>query len=143
MPPVPPWVERGGETRPPEACTHGPDGAVPCPPSHPARRGFRPRDLLQSVHRAVGFVVVSWVIGVVGFRWAAGMSWLDAAENASLILSGMGPVASPPGQGAKVFMSVYSMFAGLFFIVIIAAVVDKLLAHPREARAAGLNPVWA
>lgn len=125
--------------RPPPGC----DETDPTPPHRHKRRGFRPRDLLQSIHRAVGFVAVSWVIGMVGFRWFAGMSWVDAAENASLILSGMGPVASPSGQGAKVFMSAYSMFAGLFFIVIIAAVVDKLLAHPREARAAGLlNPGW-
>jgi hypothetical protein len=44
------------------------------------------------------------------------LNWIDAFLNASMILSGMGPVDRMVGFGAKLFASFYALFSGLVFI---------------------------
>ena len=41
---------------------------------------------------AVLLVLVALFIGVAGYHYAGGLGWTDALLNASMILSGMGPV---------------------------------------------------
>ncbi len=57
-------------------------------------------------------------IGMAGYHWLAGLNWVDALLNASMILGGMGPVNPLTNTGAKVFASVYALFSGLVFIAI-------------------------
>ena len=57
-------------------------------------------------------------IGIAGYHWLAGLHWVDALLNASMILGGMGPVNPLTNTGAKVFASVYALFSGLVFIAI-------------------------
>ncbi|NJO25597.1 MAG: hypothetical protein HC867_07320, partial [Bacteroidia bacterium] len=38
------------------------------------------------------------MIGVTGYHYTTGMNWLDALHNASMILSGMGPVIDRPTE---------------------------------------------
>ena len=59
---------------------------------------------------------VSLGVGVLGYRYAAGLSWIDALLNASMILTGMGPVSRLDSTGAKLFASGYALFAGVVFI---------------------------
>ena len=69
--------------------------------------------------------------GVLGYRYFAGLPWIDALLNASMILGGMGPVDPLPSDAAKIFASLYALFAGLAFIgvasVIVAPFVHRLL----------------
>ena len=40
-----------------------------------------------------GFLIVATLFsGVAGYHWIAGLAWVDALLNASMILGGMGPV---------------------------------------------------
>ena len=59
---------------------------------------------------AIGLVLVglSLVVGIVGYRHLFGLSWIDAFVNASMILSGMGPLTSPQTFGAKLFAGLYA-----------------------------------
>ncbi len=57
-------------------------------------------------------------IGIAGYHWLAGLNWVDALLNASMILGGMGPVNPLTNTAAKVFASVYALFSGLVFIAI-------------------------
>ena len=70
-------------------------------------------------------------IGTAGYTWIAGLSWLDAFLNASMILSGMGPVDRMTTDGAKLFAALYALFSGLVFIgvagVLVAPWVHRLL----------------
>ena len=70
-------------------------------------------------------------IGMAGYHWLAGLGWVDALLNASMILGGMGPVNPLTNTGAKVFASVYALFSGLVFIAIMgilfAPMVHRLL----------------
>ena len=59
-----------------------------------------------------GFLVIALGIGVLGYRWIAGLGWIDALLNASMILSGMGPVNEMPTDGANNIQPVIARSAG-------------------------------
>ena len=69
---------------------------------------------------------IALLIGISGYHWIAGQSWVDALLNASMILGGMGPVDPLTSDGAKVFASVYALFSGLIFIGIMGIVLSPL-----------------
>src|SRR5262245_2370993 len=75
-----------------------------------------------------GLVVASLAIGMIGYRSLMGMSWVDAFVNASMILSGMGPLADPQTSGAKLFAGVYALFTGLA-VLAIAGIVFAPVVH--------------
>lgn len=62
----------------------------------------------------------SLALGVLGYHALAGLSWLDALVNASMILTGMGPVNEMTTVGAKLFASFYALFSGVAFLTIVA-----------------------
>ena len=59
---------------------------------------------------------LSLMIGVLGYKFLAPMSWIDALHNASMILSGMGPVVTIQTTIGKLFSSFYALFSGVVFI---------------------------
>lgn len=70
----------------------------------------------------IGLVVVCLGIGMCGYHAFEGMGWTDAFVNASMILSGMGPVSELKTNGGKIFAGCYALFSGLAFIVLIGVV---------------------
>ena len=70
------------------------------------------------------------LIGIAGYHFTAGIAWLDSLHNASMILSGMGPVVEIKTEGGKWFSSLYALFSGVVFItnigVILAPAVHRL-----------------
>lgn len=72
--------------------------------------------VVRHVVYAVCAVTVALGIGVAGYHYLDGLGWIDALVNASMILGGMGPVDPLRSDAAKVFASLYAMFAGLVFI---------------------------
>ncbi|MEY2541323.1 MAG: hypothetical protein QOI22_925 [Verrucomicrobiota bacterium] len=62
-------------------------------------------------------------IGVVGYHSLAKLSWIDSLLNASMILSGMGPVDPLHSSVAKIFASCYALFSGLAFVGIASLIV--------------------
>ena len=74
------------------------------------------------------FVVlcVALSIGVVGYHAVAGLSWIDSVLNASMILTGMGPVASMTTTASKLFASCYALFSGVVFLSSIGLVLAPL-----------------
>lgn len=61
-------------------------------------------------------------LGMFGYHHFEIMSWTDAFLNASMILSGMGPVSTLQTQGGKIFAGAYALFSGTLFLVTIAIV---------------------
>ncbi len=76
---------------------------------------------------AVGMVVIGVGIGVLGYHHYAGFTWMDSLLNASMILTGMGPVGQLPNDGAKLFASLYALFSGLVFISVMALLLSPLM----------------
>jgi hypothetical protein len=72
----------------------------------------------------VGLVLISlsMFFGMCGYHFLEGLSWLDAFLNASMILSGMGPVDPLHTTAGKLFAGFYALFSGLAFIAIIALI---------------------
>jgi len=67
--------------------------------------------------RFAGFLIaVSLAIGMAGYHWIAKLSWIDSLLNASMILTGMGPVSPLYSVGAKLFASGYALFSGVAFL---------------------------
>jgi hypothetical protein len=99
-------------------------------------------DPLLSRHRFVlrvlGFVFLASVLvsvalglGVLGYHYLGGLSWIDALVNASMILGGMGPVDPIVNDAGKLFASAYALFSGLLFVgaasLVIAPFVHRIM----------------
>lgn len=69
-----------------------------------------------------GFLIMGFClfIGVLGYKLTIpDLDWYDSLLNASMILSGMGPMIDPSiklTNTAKVFASMYALFSGVAFI---------------------------
>ena len=71
----------------------------------------------------------SLLIGVLGYYWTVPQfSFYDSFLNASMILSGMGPVMDGVelSNAAKMFASIYALFSGVTFITSIAIVIAPI-----------------
>jgi len=62
------------------------------------------------------FLSFSLGVGTVGYHLTAGLNWVDAFLNASMILTGMGPVDKLETTTAKLFASFYAIFSGVSFL---------------------------
>ena len=85
--------------------------------SHPliSRRAFLER-LTRSGAIALLLLVAALGIGMFGYHFVAGLTWIDSFLDASMILSGMGPVSPLPDFAAKLFAGSYALFSGVIFI---------------------------
>ncbi|MBJ6116838.1 hypothetical protein JAO76_01455 [Pontibacter sp. BT310] len=88
---------------------------------------------------ALGLIIVSVLIGVIGYHKFGGISWLDSFYMACMILTGMGPVVEMTSPTAKIFSSLYALYSGVAFLsitaVIFAPIIHRLLhiLHVEEA----------
>jgi hypothetical protein len=64
-------------------------------------------------------VIVSLGIGVLGYHIFENFNWTDSLLNASMILGGMGPVNEVKTEAGKIFASIYALFSGVIFLVIV------------------------
>ncbi len=66
-----------------------------------------------------GIILLSLLIGVLGYHYLESLSWIDSLLNASMILGGMGPVDTVKTDAGKLFASFYALYSG---IVLLASV---------------------
>jgi hypothetical protein len=59
---------------------------------------------------------LSLIIGILGYRLIEGMDWMDAFLNASMLLSGMGPVGTMHTAAGKLFAGLYALYSGLVLV---------------------------
>ena len=80
---------------------------------------------------ALSIVIAALGLGVLGYHFLGGLTWIDSLLDASMILAGMGPISPLHAVAAKVFASCYALFSGLIFIgiatLIIAPFAHRLL----------------
>jgi ammonia channel protein AmtB len=76
-------------------------------------------------------MLVSLAFGMAGYKTFGPMGWEDAFANASMIMSGMGPLADLKTASGKVFEGAYALYSGLFLIIsaslILGPVVHRFL----------------
>ena len=76
-------------------------------------------------------IAVSLSVGAAGYHQFEELPWLDAYLNASMILTGMGPVNPVRTEAGKLFAIGYSLFSGVVFLsacaLLFAPVVHRFL----------------
>lgn len=75
-------------------------------------------------HAGVALAVVfgSLLIGVLGYHFFEGLSWIDSLVNASMLLGGMGPVNALQTIAGKLFASFYALYSGMIFLVAVGII---------------------
>ncbi len=95
-----------------------------------SRRHFA-RRILKFGTYSFAFLSASLLLGVAGYHWLCDLNWVDALLNASMILTGMGPVAPLATDTAKIFASAYAVFSGVAFLttfsILAAPILHRLL----------------
>lgn len=74
------------------------------------------RRFQRSLAVGLGSLAVMLAFGYLGYRYIVGQDWSLALLNASMILSGMGPVGEITDPVGRIFASVYALFSGLVFV---------------------------
>lgn len=88
-----------------------------------------------SRHALLAIVIIGAALGIgmAGYHYFEGLTWLDSFLNASMILGGMGPVDVIHSTGGKIFAGSYALFSGIIFLVIagllFSPLIHRLLHH--------------
>src|ERR1041385_7332115 len=69
--------------------------------------------LRKNIFVAFLFLIFSLFLGMAGYHFLGNLPWIDSLLNASMILTGMGPVDPLTTDLAKIFASFYSIFSGV------------------------------
>jgi hypothetical protein len=84
--------------------------------------------LTNNLKLGLCLVLGSLAVGILGYHFIGGLAWIDAFVDASMILSGMGPVNQMTGTGGKLFAGVYALYSG-FALLATAGVVMAPILH--------------
>ena len=86
--------------------------------------------ILKNILIALLIMALCLIIGIVGYHYTDNIPWIDSVHNASMILSGMGPVVEIKSDTGKIFSSAYALFSGVVFItnvgVILAPAIHRI-----------------
>src|SRR5262245_15155644 len=83
--------------------------------------------LARSLAVALAIVAASLMLGMVGYRITEHLSWIDALENSSMLLGGMGPVSEMHTFGGKLFASFYALYSGLIFLIVAGVLIAPIV----------------
>lgn len=91
-----------------------------------SRSGFA-RRLGINLLAAFVLIAISLLAGMAGYHYFESMAWIDAFANASMILSGMGPLQPMATWGGKCFAGWYALYSGLALILISGLILAPIL----------------
>lgn len=92
-----------------------------------ARKSTEKALIVRNTFIMVGMITVSMVIGTFGYRLTGGFSWMDSFLNAAMILTGMGLVHDPAGNGGKLFSALFALYSGIIFLSAVAIFIFPVL----------------
>lgn len=87
------------------------------------------RRLVRNGTLVSGLILSAVGVGAAGYHFLDDLPWLDAALNAAMILTGMGPVSPIQSPAAKLFAIGYALFSGVFFLTMVAVLLAPALHH--------------
>ena len=87
------------------------------------------RRIVENAALVAVLVSAALAVGAAGYHYLNDLPWLDATLDASMILTGMGPVNPIVKPAAKVFAIVYSLFSGVFFLTMVAVLLAPAVHH--------------
>lgn len=74
----------------------------------------------------LSIILFSLIIGEIGYIYFFKLNWDDALYNASMILTGMGPVTPAISTEAKLFGSFYALYSGVAFLTSISVMMTPI-----------------
>ena len=89
--------------------------------------------VLRYVIFSSSIIVLSLLAGMVGYHYFAGIEWVDAFYNASMILTGMGPALDIKllplecQYNVKIFAGLYALYSGVVFLAASGLMLSPLL----------------
>lgn len=75
---------------------------------------------------AIIILVFSLGIGIAGYCYFFNLKFVDGLINASMILTGMGPIDKAETDGAKIFASIYALYSGMAFLTSVAVLFSPI-----------------
>src|SRR6478736_2448405 len=94
-----------------------------------APRWLFARRLATNIGIALAVVLVSLGVGMLGYRYFEGLSWLRCFGHAAMILGGMGPYAEPDNWGSKLFEGLYALYSGLLLVGVTGLILAPIIHH--------------
>ena len=85
------------------------------------------RRLFYSFLLSALLLILSLALGMTGYHFLAHVPWIDSFLNASMILTGMGPVDPMPNSASKIFASLYCIYSGVAFLTAMAVLAAPIL----------------
>lgn len=74
---------------------------------------------------------ISLIIGTAGYCYFGNLTLICGFYNASMILTGMGPVDQMTTNGAKLFSSIFALYSGIAFLttatVLLAPIIHRMM----------------
>jgi hypothetical protein len=81
------------------------------------------KEFISRQIKYIGFsmiiLVCSLGVGTAGYHIFGQLPWVDSFLNASMILTGMGPVDHLDTNSAKLFAAFYALFSGVAFLTFV------------------------
>ncbi len=72
-------------------------------------------------------VIFSLLLGTLGYHFMGELGWIDSFLNASMILTGMGPVDKMNCDSGKLFAAFYSLYSGVAFLTTMGVILAPIL----------------
>jgi hypothetical protein len=89
------------------------------------------REFLARMGRSLGLTLLivgfSLLLGGAGYHYFGRLPWIDAVLNASMILTGMGPVDPMKSTAGKLFATFYALYSGIAFLTMMAVLFAPVL----------------
>jgi hypothetical protein len=77
------------------------------------------RRLVKFALISLSLVIVSLIIGLIGYYTLEDYSWVDSFLNAAMLMGGMGPVGTLCSEGGKIFAGIFALYCGFVELVTI------------------------
>ncbi|HLR50697.1 MAG TPA: hypothetical protein VK076_08995 [Candidatus Sphingobacterium stercoripullorum] len=75
----------------------------------------------------VGLLILSLIVGILGFMVFEKLSLTESFLHASIMLSGLGLLEKPSTPQGHVFTGIYGLYAGLVFIASLSILVTPII----------------
>lgn len=72
--------------------------------------------IIKSVCITLVLIIISMIVGTLGYHFWGEAKWIDAFHNSALILSGMGPVIEIHSTSGKIFSSLFALYGGILLV---------------------------
>jgi hypothetical protein len=92
----------------------------------PRRKNFV-KKFLRGAVLSFAIILFSLFFGIAGYSYFFDLNFYDSLLNASMILTGMGPVNEAKTNPAKLFASIYALYSGIAFLSCVAIIFGPIV----------------